>query len=313
MSSPRLVVIVTAVLFAAHAAVLTTLGTAGRGPLASNSLQLALGIVCVMAPLVAARGSVGFGFEQRFLYLMAARYLIWTVAQGLSIAVPEGDAPYQESMANVLFHLEDLPMGVALLLDVPVHDADRPAPVRLVELGQMAVFLGAVVLYAVYSPTSPASGVGLLPSTDAIIASGFYARALLSRSPVAGALFGRFTPFILLSAINHSYAGHLAVIPETGDLFDLVWSVENVVWILTAVTWGDMNKDRRAHDGIDDGVGFPLADVSVRRLPLVAACFSVAMSLGVVSCQRPLGVALLIAAVTCTAVSVGSQRREATR
>jgi hypothetical protein len=292
--------------------VLTTLGADGRGPLASNSLQLALGIVCVIAPLVAARGTVGF--EKRFLYLMAARYLIWAVAQGLSIAVPEGDTPYQESVANVLFHLEDLPMGVALLLDVDVPvDTDRPTPVRIAELGQMAVFLCAVVFYSIYSPTHPASGVGLLPSTDAIIASGFYARALLTRSPVAGALFGRFTPFILLSAINHSYAGHLAVIPETGDLFDLVWSVENVVWILTAVTWGDMHKDLRANSDVDESVGFSLTDTSVRRLPLVAACFSVAMALGVVSCQRSLGMALLVAAFTCAAVSVRLQRREATR
>jgi hypothetical protein len=59
VSSPKLVVIVTAVLFGAHAVVLTTLGTAGRGPLASNSLQLALGMVGVIAPLVAARGNVG--------------------------------------------------------------------------------------------------------------------------------------------------------------------------------------------------------------------------------------------------------------
>jgi hypothetical protein len=312
VSSPKLVVIVTAVLFAAHAAVLTTLGTGGRGPLASNSLQLALGIVCVIAPLVAARGAVGF--EKRFLYLMAARYLIWAVAQGLSVAVSAGDAPYQESVANVLFHLEDLPMGMALLLDVDVPaETDRPTPVRIVELGQMAVFLCAVVLYAVYSPTSPASGVGLLPSTDAIIASGFYARALLIRSPAAGALFGRFTPFILLSAINHSYAGHLAVIPETGDLFDLVWSIENVVWILTAVTWGDRHKDLREYGDVDESLGFSLADASVRRLPFVAACFSVAMSLGVVSCRRSLGMALLVATLACAAVSAGSQRREATR
>jgi len=204
VSSPKLVVIVTAVLFAAHAVVLTTLGTGGRGPLLSNSLQLALGIICVIAPLVAARGgAAGLAFGRRFLYLMSGRYLIWAAAQGLSIIVPENDAPYQESVANVLFHLEDLPMGVALLLDVPV-DADRATQVRIGDLGQMAVFLGAVVLYSIYSPTSPASGVGLLPSTDAIIATGFYARALLTRSPVAGALFGRFTPFILLSAINHS-------------------------------------------------------------------------------------------------------------
>jgi hypothetical protein len=86
-----------------------------------------------------------------------------------------------------------------------------------------------------------------------------------------------------------------------------------VVWILTAVTWDDMHKDLRAHSNVDESVGFSLADTSVRRLPLVAACFSVAMSLGVLRCQRPLGMAPLAATLACAAVSVRLQRWEATQ
>jgi hypothetical protein len=160
----------------------------------------------------------------------------------------------------------------------------------------MAVFLGAIVLYSFYSPTSPASGVGLLPSTDGLLAAGFYTRAMLTRSPLASALFGRWTPFILLSAINHAYAGHLSVIPETGEFFDLVWSAENIVWIVTAATWQSM-RDGEATD-------FILIDPSVRRLPLVVNCFSLAISLGVLWCKPAFGAALLMVTVGGTALKV---------
>ena len=102
----------------------------------------------------------------------------------------------------------------------------------------------------------------------------------------ASALFGRWTPAILLATVNDAYSGFYS--SNAGEGFDLIWSMETLIWIVTAATWRPLGGER------DAGVRRTV-DRTVYLLPLVVACFSLVLSLGL--CQRRLGMGLGLMAV----------------
>jgi len=289
--SLRKTLIVSVLLFLAHGAVLATLGHRPPGPVFSSLIQLGLGLVVITAAVTGARGATGF--ERRFLLLVAARYVIFSIAQTLASYYElayNSNWTFEGSPADIFFHLEDVPLGVAFFLD-PGGDTPRLERPRVVDLLQIAVFWSAVVIYIRFLIVDVPIGVGLVAATDALVAGCFYLRAMTSRSGIASALFGRWTPAILLSTVNDAYSGFYS--SNSGEAFDLIWTTESLVWIITAATWRPMASQQ------ETGVR-RVVDRTVSLLPLVVACFSVVLSLGIAQRRMGMAAALVLAAVGCS-------------
>jgi hypothetical protein len=280
---PRISIAVAALLLAAHVAVLAALGDRGLGPLLSNVLQLGIGLMVVLATAGAARGRRGF--ERAFLAFIAARFVIWAVAQGLATQYVIADHGLDGTLADLLFHLQSVPLGLALFLN-PRHPADRPERSRFLDLAPLPVYWTALYLEGHYLLRG--TGLGLV-ATDALIAGCFYVRAMTARSTVVGTLFGRFTPVILLANVNEGFATYFEALP--GGAFDLVWSVEMLVWLLTA-----LSLTRTPADG-----AAPLVDRTTALLPLVmaGATLVLAFAIGQRHVFPALGVAVV--AIACAA------------
>ena len=265
-----------------HAVLLAIWGHDPPGPVYSGFLQIGMGILCVAATVSAARRAGG-AFERRFLLLVAARYLIFILGQALC-TYHERDVAwvFEGSLSDIVFHLEDLPLGVAFFLD-PGRDSHRLARPHLLDVAQILVFWAAIALYVRHFTSDAPMGVGLGAGTAALVAGCFYLRSLTSRSSLASAMFGRWTAAIMLSAVNNAYSGYYNSIAGAG--FDLVWTFEMLVWIVTTATWRPMPVAQAT------GVR-RTADRTVHLLPLVVACFSLVLSLGLAQ-QLPLIAALL--------------------
>jgi len=269
------------------------------GPVYSGLLQIGMGILCVAATASAARRAGG-AFERRFLLLVVARYLIFILGQALC-TYHERDIAwvFEGSLSDIVFHLEDVPLGVAFFLD-PGRDGARPSRPHLLDLAQMVVFWAAIALYVRHFTSDAPMGVGLGAGTAALVAGCFYIRSLTSRSSVASSMFGRWAPAIMLSAVNNAYSGYYNSIAGAG--FDLVWTFEMLVWIVTTATWralpvAQVTRVRRT------------ADRTIHLLPLVVACFSVVLSLGLAQ-QRPAEAALVgLAALGCAGARFLGRRR----
>jgi hypothetical protein len=283
--TPRALVTVSLLLLGVHAVLLMTFGDVPPGPVISSAMQLSIGAVCIVAVVNAALTRGAAAFERRFLWLVAIRYFIWAAAQALATHYERtGNEDFAGSPADVLFHLEDVPLGLAFFLD-PGRDGERTSRARAFDLLHVVVFWIAVVCYIRHMTTGADVGVGLVAATNGLVAGCFYLRAMTSRSLMAAALFGRFTPAKLLSTANDGYGGFYA--SQAGSPFDLVWSLELVVWTITAATW----RPARAADPLDPR---PSSDRTVHLLPFIVSSFSLVLAAGLA--QRQLALAGVIAA-----------------
>ena len=299
--NPRNYIIAAVAFLAAHAAVLAVWGHDQPGPVISSFLQMAMGTVLLVSTVSAARNAGGT-FERRFLLLVAARYIIFMVAQGIATYHErEAGWVFEGSLPDVLFHLEDVPLGIAFFLD-PGRGGDRPARPHPLDLFQILVFWAAMFLYVRYLSSDAPLGVGLGAGTAALVAGCYYLRSLTSRSSVASAMFGRWTAAIMLSSVNDAYSGYYNSV--AGAAFDLVWSFENLVWIVTTATWRPML--------VLQGTGPQrIADRTVYLLPVVVACFSLVLSLGLAQRQPGQAALLVAAALGCSVVRLVGRRRAA--
>lgn len=278
VSLARVIVALSLLLLFVQAVVLRELPGTGLGPVVSGLLQLGIGLLFVAAALHAARMEGASRFERRFMQLLAARYVIWSVAQALATYYEfSGRTDFEGSLAHILFRVEDVALGLALFLD-PGRSDRFERPHRL-DLAQILVFWSAVYLYIrLLTP----EGQALFTTWDALVAASFYLRGMMSRSVAASALFCRWTPVLLLSSANHAYAGFYDSV--AGRAFDLVWSVDMVLWIVTALTWSPAR---------------PPGDQTVRHLPLVVAFFSLVLSLGIAQRERAVAAALVAVTFAC--------------
>jgi hypothetical protein len=105
-------------------------------------------------------------------------------------------------------------------------------------------------------------------------------------------MFGRWTPAIMLSSVNNAYSGYYNSIAGAG--FDLVWSFEMLVWIVTTATWRAMPLPHATG-------ARRTADRTLALLPLVVACFSLVLALGLAQRRPGIAALLVVAALGCAA------------
>jgi hypothetical protein len=223
------------------------------------------------------------------------------ICQGIATyeSYHESDSSFDGSVTNVVFHLEDLPLCIALFLN-PGPLGTRLERARLPDLAQIVVFGLTVYFYCHFMPTSPDSGVARIVGSHVLVGVFFYFRAVTIRSDIGSAMFGRWTLALLLSVVNDAYSLNSELDPLTGEMFDLVWSSELMLWTLIAATW------RQTRPMPTRGAR-PAPDRALRVMPVVVACFTVVLAVSLAKYQPVVAAPLAAASLLCTALVLRSR------
>jgi diguanylate cyclase (GGDEF)-like protein len=265
--------------------VISRFGGRTSGGLLSNLVQLLLGLLCVLSSLQAFRRS---GTTGRYYWRwLATTFTIWVMAQGLGTYIDVSSNHRLDRLDDVLFFYTLLPFGMLLFLDAD-HEANRFDRLHLLDFLQVCVFWSTVYLYfagdALYEAMIGWKWFGWTPSVllNGVLAMAFVLRAVLTRSPVVRAFFGRMAVYLFGAGLADSYASfgpnH---VDGGGHWFDLVWCVLLAIPLVIAATWEQTELSTaaapaRAHD------------VVVRQFfPLVFPFFSLLL-LAQVARSRPI-------------------------
>jgi two-component system cell cycle sensor histidine kinase/response regulator CckA len=280
MPSSQKTITVAGILFVSQFLVLVTLGTTRPGPIVSEVIQLAFGILCVWASFQAAGRSNDFG--RKFWRLAAVAFCLFVVAQALGTYDEAYHAShFVEWLVNLIFFFWFTPMGMALFLD-PESEARGFDWLLILDFTQAIVFGIAAYLYFFYLPSPSQSGTELSHAVWApyflysgVLTAAFFLRSLLSRSQVARALFLRLSLYLLATGVADYlfYFGPGKGLPA-GSWFDFVWTGTLLVYLGFAVTWN--------RTGDSNAAGLPAVRgrgaVVTQLFPLVYPLFVLAMS-----------------------------------
>jgi diguanylate cyclase (GGDEF)-like protein len=230
-----------ALLWLAHIGVAVLLGTASRGPLLSDAIQLILGGVLIAALADASRRSEGMA--RAFWNLAVAAYLLWMIAQAMGVSNDISPMPTILPFANLLFSFWFAPLAMALFLD-PEHETGRLDSLMALDFGQGVLVCIAAYLYFYYIPKAetPAelSHSVWIPYFGGygVVATAFILRSIVNRSRDVRVLFGRMGIFLALSGcIDALYYYGPGSVMKTGQWFDLLWSLLLVIPTLIALSW----------------------------------------------------------------------------
>jgi diguanylate cyclase (GGDEF)-like protein len=236
-----MVMAVGATLWMAHAAVVAVWGTRPPGPLLSDIIQFSLGATLVGAIVLASRRSEGMA--RSFWQLTMAAYVVWLVAQGLSVYNHFAASDPLAWTGNLLFSFWFVPMAMALFLD-PEREPGRLDIVMALDFVQGVLVCVAAYLYFFYLPRSESRyemshevwGPYFLGYVSVAIA--FLFRGFTIHQRDARALFRRFGIFLALSAtIDALYDYGPGRGLTIGSWFDLFWTALLIAPMVLATTW----------------------------------------------------------------------------
>ena len=233
----------------AHAAVLASLGTGAAGPLLSNLLQLALGVLCVPACLEASRRSGSLG--RYFWRLMTFTFVVWCVGQSLGTYNEFHPDEALSGFNDLLFVASTVPFGMVLFLD-PDHEPNRFDRLHILDFIQAILFWGSVYLYfsQPHPGTDPAYAAWKRSMVyDVVLTGAFFLRAVLTKSRVVCALFGRMLLFLLLASLADAYSNYPGRSLRAGRWYDIVWSLLLAIPLLIAATWNKAESSNAAAGG----------------------------------------------------------------
>ncbi len=240
MPRKHIVVVVSGLLWLAHAAVVASLGSKAPGPFLSDLIQLTLGIVLISSVVAASRRSEGMALS--FWRLTAFAYGVWFVAQGFSVYNDVAASPVVSGIENFLFCFWFAPLAMAIFLDPDSESGELDALVAL-DFVQAVLVCVAAYLYFFYIPKSELGemahsvwapyfvGYGL-------VALSFILRGAISRTQDARVLFGRMGMFLAVSgSVDALYYYGPGRGLHTGAWFDLLWSALLVIPTLIVTSW----------------------------------------------------------------------------
>ena len=230
-----------ATLWMAHAAVAAVWGTRPPGPLLSDTIQFTLGAALVYSILLASRRSEGLA--RSFWQLTMAAYVVWLVAQGLSVYNHFAASDSLAWTGNLLFSFWFVPMAMTLFLD-PEREPGRVYIVMALDFVQGVLVCVAAYLYFFYLPRSEFPyemahevWAPYFVGYGAVVVA-FLFRGFTIHKRDARALFRRFGIFLALSAVIdalYDYGpGHGLAI---GSWFDLLWTALLLAPMVLACTW----------------------------------------------------------------------------
>jgi len=233
-----------------HIGVVIGAGTQGYGPLASDALQLVLGSVLIYA--IKDAGSRSEGLARSFWRLAAVAYMVWFVAQGLSVY---NDLAHSEVIAwagNLLFSFWFAPLAMAIFLD-PENASGTVDSLIALDFLQAVLICLAAYLYFFYLPragsTNELAHEVWAPYFGgyAFVALTFLLRAGITHSRDARALFGKMGILLALSgAVDASYYYGPGRNLNTGAWFDILWSFMLLLPAGLAATWKQLESPEMA-------------------------------------------------------------------
>jgi diguanylate cyclase (GGDEF)-like protein len=236
----HIVVVVSGLLWLAHATVVASLGSKAPGPFLSDLIQLTLGILLICSVVAASRRSEGMALS--FWRLTAFAYGVWFVAQGFSVYNDVAASPVVSGIENFLFCFWFAPLAMAIFLDPDSESGELDALVAL-DFVQAVLVCVAAYLYFFYIPKSESgemahsvwapyfAGYGL-------VALSFILRGAISRTRDARVLFGRMGMFLAVSgSVDALYYYGPGRGLHTGAWFDLLWSALLVIPTFIATSW----------------------------------------------------------------------------
>ncbi len=250
MTRNRIVVTAAGLLWLAHVALVATLGTKPPGPFLSDLIQFTLGALLIYAIVEASNRSEGLA--RSFWRLAAIAYVLWLVAQGLSVYNDLAASPIVSWINNLLFCFWFVPLAMAMFLD-PEHEAGKLDALVALDFVQAVLVCVAAYVYFFYlpkaeSPSELAHSVWTPYFAGyAFVAGAFVVRAAVTRSRDSRALFGRMGIFLALSGcVDALYFYGPGRGLNTGAWFDLLWSALLVVPMLIATTWRQVESPELA-------------------------------------------------------------------
>jgi PAS domain S-box-containing protein len=215
---------------------------------ASEFIQFALGLVAILACRNAFQRSRGIGkYPWRFLTISFA---IWTIAQGFGMTAAHV-GQWLANVSDALFFLSAAPFGMLVFLDPddPSESFDR---LHVLDFIQVGVFWLSIFLYFSERVWSPSTAWAFGPflwsrniAFDAVLAAMLLLRTILNRSRSVGRFFLQMAMFRALSGLADSYSMNPTNGVQSGDWFDLVWTVLLAIPILIAVSWKDAEQAPR--------------------------------------------------------------------
>jgi len=228
---------IAAALLTAQAVSLATLGERAPGPFLSESMQLLLGILCILTSVNAFRGTASVA--RYYWRWLAFTFSVWACAQALGVYVDVAPNGSLEALDDLLFYVSVIPFGMLIFLD-PDHEPNHFDRLHLLDFVQVCVFWFAILLYfppqagtgAPSAMSGPFTWTRSLPF-NVMLTVTFGLRALLTKSTLVRRFFGRMAIFLLLSGLADSYAENL----QPGQWFDMVWSVLLAIPLMIAATW----------------------------------------------------------------------------
>lgn len=229
------------ILLGGQLVLLATLGHRAPGPFLSDAIQLALGLICILACTAAFRRSDGIA---RYAWrLLTVTFVVWSVAQVLGVYLDISGDHSLDSLDDILFFLSVIPFGLLAFLD-PDGEPNHFDRLHIFDFVQVCIFWLSIFLC--FSPRmwSPAAAFRIGHFTwsrnisfDGLLVVTFVLRALLMKSGAVRSLFARMALFLLLSGLADSYALSPGQDLQPGGWFDLIWSALLAIPILIAATW----------------------------------------------------------------------------
>ncbi len=263
-------------------AALTYFSTRPPGPLLSDFFQLALILLVMFAISGAARRSDYVG--RYFWKLNLVAFSLSAIVQILgAYSDLFGETAWQIWTGNLLSCFWFLPLGMALFLDS--HPQAKIFDSLLVfDFIQAALLCLTAYFYFFYISSSGDPDLDLSRSVWApyfagygILVVAFLLRAVLTHSAVLRALLRTTGLFLLFWGITFAFyfygPGHLL---DTGEWFDIIWSLVLLIPLLTAAKWNLAEPAR---------LEFPVLQsrgvVATQLFPLLYPAFILVMSASV--------------------------------
>ncbi|HEV2397762.1 MAG TPA: GGDEF domain-containing protein [Candidatus Sulfotelmatobacter sp.] len=241
MFRPRAIVITAITLWVVHVCLLLTVGSRSFGPILSDVLQAVIGGLLVICLVHTARRSEGMA--RAFWHLGTVAYVLWMIAQGLSVANDMHPMEPAQWIMNLLFSFWFAPLAMALFLD-PDHEAGRVDALLALDFVQGVLVCVAAYLYFFYIPKVE-SGGELAHTVWApyfggygLVSTAFVLRGILTHSRDVRRLFGTMGAFLAMSGcVDALYYYGPGQGLKTGQWFDALWSALLVIPMLIAASW----------------------------------------------------------------------------
>ena len=228
---------------------------------------------------------------------MTFTFVVWCIGQLLGTYNEFRPDEGLSRLNDLLFIISTVPLGMALFLD-PDHEPNRFDRLHILDFIQAILFWGAVYLY--FLPAQQGTDLNYSPWKrsmvyNVVLIGAFLLRAVLTKSVVVRALFGRMLSFLLLAGVADAYSNYPGRNLSAGHWFDLVWSLLLAIPLVIAASW-----NKAESSGSADGAAGRAHNIVVQQLfPLLYPTLILVMSARIAQAFPALASTIVLASFAC--------------